>query len=406
MSTVHPPFLQSIRLDNLLSFGEDSFERAGFEFDKLNILIGANGTGKSNLIDAIDLLRSAPDISEGYRKAIRLGGSMKEWMWKGAPDAIGILDAVLHHPNRSDTALRHTLEVSKSSGAFQLLNESIENSVVTTGYDQPYVYYNYQRGRPVINEQHEHNGYARRDLKRENVESNTSILSQYRDPERYPELTYLAEQYDKVKIYRDWTFGRKAPLRQGTPIETRDDRLEEDFSNLGRFISRMIATDPRMKRRFLEALKEVYSDITDVTVAVGNHTADLYIIEREEWAIQASRLSDGTLRYLSILAILLDPTPPPLICLEEPELGLHSDVHLKLAELLIDASQRTQLVVTTHSHSLIDALSEHPEYVITVEKREGQSYLQRLERQTLEVWLEEQGLGQLWMEGHLGAKRW
>src|ERR1700742_3728706 len=82
----------------------------------------------------------------------------------------------------------------------------------------------------------------------------------------------------------------------------------------------------------------------------------------------AARLSDGTLRYLCLLTILLHPEPPPLICIEEPELGLHPDIIPKVADLLVDASHRTQLIVTTHSEALVSRLSEIPESVVVCER--------------------------------------
>ncbi len=122
--------------------------------------------------------------------------------------------------------------------------------------------------------------------------------------------------------------------------------------------------------------------------------------------IPATRLSDGTLRYLSLPAILLDPEPPPLIAIEEPELGLHPDIMPHIAELLGDASERTQLVVTTHSRMLVDALSEKPESVVVCEKENGESRLRRLEGPSLTDWLNRYTLGDLWSKGELGGNRW
>src|SRR4030042_5600050 len=97
-----------------------------------------------------------------------------------------------------------------------------------------------------------------------------------------------------------------------------------------------------------------------------------------EYKIPATRLSDGTLRYLCLLSILCHPNPPPLVCIEEPELGLHPDVLPNLALLMLSASERCQLIVTTHSDILVDALTEIPESVIVCEKQGGSTRMQRL----------------------------
>lgn len=110
--------------------------------------------------------------------------------------------------------------------------------------------------------------------------------------------------------------------------------------------------------------------------------------------------------YLSLLAILFDPDPPPLICIEDPELGLHPDLLPKLADLLKDASQRTQLIVTTHSDILVSAMTDMPEVVVVCEKHDGRTVMKRLEREDLKEWLKRYRLGDLWTRGELGGTRW
>ena len=122
--------------------------------------------------------------------------------------------------------------------------------------------------------------------------------------------------------------------------------------------------------------------------------------------IPAGRLSDGTLRYLNLLAILLNPNPPALIGIEEPELGLHPDVIYDLAELLVEASARTQLVVTTHSPTLINALTDHPTSVVACGKHQGQTWFKRVTREALEPWIDEHSLGEVWSMGGIGGNRW
>jgi predicted ATPase len=117
-------------------------------------------------------------------------------------------------------------------------------------------------------------------------------------------------------------------------------------------------------------------------------------------------LSDGTLRWLALLAVLLDPSPPPLICIEEPELGLHPDLMPTLARLLKEASERTQIVVTTHSEILVDAFTDTPEAVLICEREDGCTTLRRLDGDLLSAWLEAYTLGQLWRKGELGGTRW
>ena len=108
---------------------------------------------------------------------------------------------------------------------------------------------------------------------------------------------------------------------------------------------------------------------------------------------------------MCLLALLCDPDPPPLLCIEEPELGLHPDILPRLADLLIEASQRTQIIVTTHSDILVDAMTEIPESVVVCEKKEGKTSMVRLNKEELAVWFDHYRLGQLWTRGEIGGTR-
>jgi len=97
----------------------------------------------------------------------------------------------------------------------------------------------------------------------------------------------------------------------------------------------------------------------------------------------------------------------PVICIEEPEIGLHPDAIQIVAEALVDASERTQLIITTHSEALVDALSERPEDILVTERDfDNGTQFKRLERQQLSSWLERYTLGALWRKGEIGGTRW
>jgi predicted ATPase len=181
-----------------------------------------------------------------------------------------------------------------------------------------------------------------------------------------------------------------------------------DVGREGRNAVTVVASMKRADRnRLVKEMQSLYSEIEDVRVApAGAGAMQLFIEESSGVQISAERLSDGTLRFLFLLAILLQPEPPPMIVIEEPELGLHPDVIPKLAGLLIEASERTQIVITTHSRMLVDALGDDPESVIVCEKHHGESTFERLEGERMKVWLEKYSLGDLWSKGEIGGNRW
>ncbi len=386
--------LKSIKLTNFLSYGDRS---TTLHLRALNVIIGPNGSGKSNLIEAVELIRSAP---KDLLTPIRDGGGVRDWLWKGSlklPSAS--VDAVFAYPNSNHADLRYFLSFTEVSQRFEILDERIENECADAGYDKPYFFYRFQNGHGVLNVK----GNQRR-LQHEEIDPTQSILSQRKDPDQYPELTYLGNTFSKLRLYREWSFGRYTKPRLPQKADLPNDMLEPDSSNLGLVLNRL-RRDPDVKQRLLKALRVLYSGIDDFDVQIEGGTVQVFFQEGRI-SVPATRLSDGTLRYLCLLAVLCHPTPPPLICIEEPELGLHPDVLPTLAELLKEASERTQLIVTTHSDVLVDAMTDQPEAILVAEKGENGTVLTRLDAEKLKPWLEKYRLGQLWTRGEIGGTRW
>src|SRR5712692_2445371 len=180
----------------------------------------------------------------------------------------------------------------------------------------------------------------------------------------------------------------------------------EDACNLGLVLNRL-QRNVAAKRALLKHLQTFYEDAEDLDVLIESNRVQVFLQEKNlKYGVPATRLSDGTLRWISLLAILLHPSPPPLVCLEEPELGLHPDMMPTLADLLREAAERMQLIVTTHSNALVDALTDTPEAIIVCEKEGGVTALKRLSSEELKPWLEKYTLGPLWRSGEIGGNRW
>ncbi len=387
--------LRRITAKNLLSFGPDG---VSLDLLPLNVLIGPNGSGKSNLFEAIGLLQAAP---HGLATPIRAGGGIRNWIWKGQPGATATVEAIVDNPN-GNQPLRHTIEFTEANQTLHLVDERVENEFPRADDDDGYFYYRFQKGHPALNVRGK---TGQIELKRDDLALDESILSQRKDPERFPELSHLSRFYERIRLYREWEFGQKAAVRQPQRSDVRPNPLMEDFSNLGMFLNRL-RQYPETKSSIFEKLGDIYDGVTDFELNFEGGTVQVFFTEGK-FAIPANRLSDGSLRYLCLLAILLDPEPPALVGIAEPELGIHPDLIPGLARLLADASTRCQLVVTTHSDILVDALSERPESIVICEKNDGQTTMQRLDHSELAHWLEKyQGLGDLWTRGHLGGLRW
>jgi predicted ATPase len=409
-------FIHQLKIQNFLSYGSDE---QTIELQPLNVIIGSNASGKSNLIEIIGFLQSS---STNLTQSIRDGGGAREWFWKGTREIspTAKIEALIDYPDNpsdSNMRIRYRIELALVKDRLEVTDEAIENERKSyPDQEDVYFYYRYQKGHPVINTRGVKTGVSGkhskkgafeeyRSLKRESLQPDQSVLSQRKDPELYPELTYLANQLSRIKLYREWTFGRYNPPRQDQKANQREDFLEEDSRNLALVINDL--QHHIGSRILVEEMQEFYPLVENITTKISNNTVQIYLHEKGlNQPIPGTRLSDGTLRYLCLLTLLLHPDPPRLICIEEPELGLHADVLPALAKLLIGASQRTQLIVTTHSDALISALSEVPEAVMVCERDEMGSYLKRIEPDKVKTLLEDNTLGELWRMGELGGNRW
>ena len=384
-----------IKLKNILSFGPDGME---LELKPLNVLIGPNGSGKSNLIEAIGLLRAAP---QDLTTPIVEGGGVGDWLWKGTTTASSAhIEATVVSPF-GNPGLRHALGFQENGQRFRLTNERIENEETDPGDDRPHVYFERNDEWAMLADlMGTESQLSFRDLNPQQ-----SILAQRKDPTHYPALTWLGELYHGgIWLYREWYFGRRTPARQPQRADLPNHFLMEGGQNLGMVLNRL-KREPSAKDRFLRAVRQLYEGVVDFDVVIEGGTVQA-VLQEGDFIVPAVRLSDGTIRYLCLLAVLCHPKPPVLVCLEEPELGLHPDILPGLADLLREASERCQLIVTTHSDTLVDALTDTPESVIVCEKENGQTTLRRLEKDRLSGWLEDYRLGEYWASGGIGGNRW
>ena len=389
-----PPLFQRIKAQNLLSFGSDGID---LELGPLNVLIGPNGSGKSNFLEIFSLLKAAPSH---LGAPVRAGGGVQEWIWKGRPHASAMIEISLM-PFWGLEMTKHMVSFARVEQIFFLVDELIETYAPSSDPSSPRLDYSFNRGDPELLE---HKSGSRVSIERGDLTIGASILSQRKDPAQFPALNLLSYFYEGIRLYRDWVFGTGTMLRQPQSIDVLPAPLDENYSNLWMFLSKL-RQKPSTKSALIEKIRDIYDGATDFELNFEGGTVQLYLAEGE-YTIPASRISDGSLRYLCLLAVLLDPQPPPFIAVEEPERGLHPDLIPKIADLLVEASTRTQLVVTTHSEILVDALHDQPEAVVVCEKHDGQTTMERLDASKLAIWLEKYRLGDLWTSGQLGGVRW
>jgi predicted ATPase len=402
--------IRTLHLQNLLSFGPESEE---ITLEPLNVLIGPNASGKSNLIESIAILRATP---KDLTAPIREGGGIGEWLWKGGKTIpTAKVEATVAYP-QGIMPLRYRLCMTLTGQRLEIVDEAVENERPSKPTEtEVYFFYRFQGGNPTLNVRTAIGAHApagtvegrtKRRLPREDLSPEQSVLSQRKDPDQYPEITYLGNQFANIRLYREWNLGHYTAPRMPQKADLPDDFLLEDTSNLG-LVLNDLQNRSGTKRVLLEKFRQCYEGIEDITTKVQGGTVQIFVHEQGlNQPIPATRLSDGTLRYLGLLTLLCHPTPPPLLCIEEPELGLHPDILTTVAELLVEASQRTQLIVTTHSDALVSALTDTPESVLVFEHDDTGTHLRRLEATRLKQWVEKYSLGELWRMGEIGGTGW
>ena len=367
-------FLKSLKLKGILSFRDTELA-----LRPLNVLIGPNGSGKSNLIEVIGLLQALPR-SNSLSAAIAHRDSAREWVWAGAKAADGevLIEGIIQLPG-DQTSLKYELGIQAESSDLGVVREWLHRE------DSPGEWGDGMGG---------------------NWETSLWPLYEPLLSRSSAAVDPLRRGLERIRIYRELGLGPSMASKSVQPTDQPDEFLQEDGSNLAVILNRMeldgsLAEVQEHLRRFLEPFQGS---------SIQTHRKGIHLAIREHGLgrfTYSNRLSDGTIRYLCLLAILCHPNPPPLICIEEPEVGLHPDILRDVALLLLEASKRTQLILTTHSDILIDALSGDPETVVVCERDfDAGTTFRRLSAKKLKLWLEEFSLGELWRTGEIGGVRW
>lgn len=417
--TLDRRLLHSIRVRNILSFGPNSTE---LPLDNLNVLVGLNSSGKSNFIEVMRLLQALPnDISE----PIQQGGGIEHWMHKvqqntTPPDhesrraRAGEIDAILGFSFQSagkppaTAKFRYNLEIAEGTRRDVKVQHEEFRYIQAGAAKRDKLIFRY-RGKNVYEVFEPFTDEVQKPsvVEREDSQQEQSFFHRMQTSRDSSVTRVFSSQLDSMKIYGDWTVGRKSALRGRQSADEIDGRFREDLSNIAAVVSNVVQ-NTAIKDEIVREMARHTNWVEDISLAVGLGYADVFFRE-EGKLIPAKRMSDGALRLFFLLAVLCDPNPPPLICIEEPEIGVHADVIPALVELMERAAQRTQLIVTTHSEVLIDSLTHNPAALVICEQVNGQTEMSRLNiDDVLKLSMEpnvDRGLAWFWQRGYLGGTK-
>ena len=385
--------------------GYRSFRYIELELPSLGVFIGPNGGGKSNFMDLLTLMAEAANghLAEGIARR----GGFEEIAFKREPGDIFVEfrfpPTDVFYEERS--AVTFKLKLKKVGP-----NPRVWFEQVSKGPDPYHV-------QPLYLMHRDKDGCMFRSVKTglkeelgeegKALESDSELaIFQVKDQGNYPTPYKLLRVFQEATFYSDIDVGPRSPIRQPALLRP-SARLAPDGGNLASVLFSIQQSHPATWEEIGELLRTVYPDFHSITFPAegGDGKVVLRWWERpyeKQSGFSANLLSDGTLKLLCLIAILKSPDPPPLICIDEPELGLHPDWVKLVAELMQSAGTRTQLIVATHSAHIVAKLA--PDQVVVVEKQGGETKLGRLAYEELEKWLKDFNLADLWLAGHLGGR--
>ncbi|EAQ64143.1 hypothetical protein MED121_00885 [Marinomonas sp. MED121] len=352
---------------------------------KLNLITGANASGKSNLYKALRLL--AETAQGGVVNALAKEGGLESTFWAGPETLSNSMKRaevpIQGGPRQKVKRLRLgfssdnfsysiSLGLPKPSDSAFSLDPEIKRECIWGSYGDSNAY------RPAASLIDRDSSLVKVREGREwqvmsqGIASFDSIFSQISDPDRTPEVVALRDNIRNWRFYDHFRSDVDAPARQAQ-LGTRTPVLHHDGRDLAAALQTIIEIGDS------NALADAISDaFPGAQLGVAIREDGRFAIEFYQHGLlrplSGQELSDGTLRYLLWVAALLTPRPPPLMVLNEPETSLHPDLLPALSRLIINASERTQVWVVSHASRLISALERHDECnSVCLEKRLGET---------------------------------
>lgn len=338
--------------------GYKSIENLELELKPINILIGANGAGKSNFISFFKLVNVIYEQALGQYSLQR-----------------GV-DALLYYGRKNTESIHGLLDFGSNAYSFNL-QPSDEDKLFIAREDSI-----------LPNQTRYKETFYSIDIKESHIKSSRTT----RD-------AYLRDYLESFKIYHFHDTSASSALRSRADLN--DNRiLHEDGRNLPAFLYYLQERYPKNLNRIERLLQSVIPSFDSFKLHPLLLNEDKILLEwkdkeHPDFYFNAMHLSDGSLRFIALTTLLMQPNLPKTIIIDEPELGLHPKAINKLGAMIKSAAAKNcQIILSTQSVSLLNSF--HAEDIITVEKEAGASIFRRLETEYLNTWIEDYSIGELW----------
>ena len=341
----------------------------------INILVGANGAGKSNFISFFKLINQIYEQKLQHYISNNIDGLLY-FGRKTSTEIFGLLD----FKNTNAIYFHLKPELSGNGGLIASLGDYFNNSADTEKQ------------------------YAER--------WNNKVWDTNTKESSIRNKTYRAKYINlclaNFRVYHFHDTGQNSPMKRSGKVKD-NDRLRENGENLAAFLYYLQQKHPEnfeKIERNIQSVAPFFDRFNLVPERLDETQIELRWLEKGSSSddyFNAYSLSDGTLRFIALTTLLLQPDLPETIIIDEPELGLHPFAVNKLAAMMKQAAVKgSQVIVSTQSVGLVDNFE--PESVVAVDRKGNQSIFKRLDSTELKDWLEEYTLGELWNKNVFGAR--
>lgn len=348
------------------------------EIHAINVLIGPNGVGKSNFIQFFKLLNNI------YKKRLKFyiagSGYENRILYFGRKRSTSLEGSIVFKPEDGNTNNRYDFKLVPQTheSGFYFEKDLGGFNYFTNGYNEKWDFLDL--------------GGAGKD--ESGLKDNPS-----------PRAEFLRKYFEDFRVFHFHDTSSAAPLKQSN--KTHDyEYLKEDGSNLAAFLYKIKDTHPKHFKIIEFTIRSVAPFFERFDLKPDSRTPDMIFLnwleEGSDEYFNAHNLSDGTLRFIALATLLLQPDLPKTIIIDEPELGLHPFAIQKLGALIKSASTKSQIIVSTQSVSLVDQFTADD--IIVVERRDGQTVFSRQNEEQLKDWLDDYSLSELWEKNILGGR--
>lgn len=340
--------------------------------NQLNVMIGANGAGKSNFVSYFRMLREV------------VQGRLQNWTRHQ-----GSADRIVSFGVKETKRIESFVEFGRNGYNFSL-EPTLDGGL---SFDREYLFFDGYYGKKW---ESLGSGHVESKLKEKYEELNVGSVADF---------CYSSISSWKVYHFHD-TSDTAGVKRLGSLHD--NVYLRPDASNLSAFLYRLRQEKPEAYQQIRKVVRLAIPFFDDFLLKPQSLASEeeqirlLWTQKESDYPFWPSQLSDGSIRFICLATALLQPDPPSTIIIDEPELGLHPYAITLLASLLRSASSRMQVIVSTQSVPLVNEFSI--EDLLIVEREEGASVFKRFEADEFKSWLEEYSVGELWQKNILGGR--